>query len=67
MIAQRMPPGGAVLIGRTPEFIGEIFDEELNRILRELPEGTDAAVSEKYREARRASEQMITRGWFDPV
>jgi malate synthase len=75
MIAQRIRHRDAVQIlddaGRpvrhTPELVSELFDEELNRILRELPPGTDTTVAEKYREARRISEQMIVRGEFDPV
>lgn len=75
MIAQRMLHCDAIEIaddsGRpirhTPEFISELFDEELDRILRELPAGSDPRVAETYREARRLSEQMITRGEFDPV
>lgn len=55
------------LVTHTPELVSEIFDEELNRILRELPPDTDPAVAVKYREARRLSDQMIASGQFDPV
>jgi malate synthase len=51
----------------TPEFISELFDQELERILRELPAGTDETALEKYREARRQSELMIQIGEFDPI
>jgi malate synthase len=54
-------------IAHTPEFVGELFDEELERILRELPEGTDESTIEKYREARQISESMIRNGEFDPI
>jgi hypothetical protein len=51
----------------TPALVTRLFDEELDRILRELPSGTDPQVADTYREARRAGEEMITRGWFDPI
>jgi malate synthase len=51
----------------TPEFVSELFDQELERILRQLPAGTDAEVVEKYREARVISELLITDGEFDPI
>ncbi|MDX6709755.1 MAG: malate synthase [Blastocatellia bacterium] len=54
-------------IKHIPERITELFDEELNRILRELPPGTDATVADNYREARRISESMINLGEFDPI
>jgi hypothetical protein len=47
--------------------VSELFDEELNRIIRELPAGTDDSVVETYSRARRISQQMIERGEFDPV
>jgi malate synthase len=75
MIAQRMlhrdvapivdDDGRAVT--HTPEFITRVFDEELDRIVRELPAGADPAVTATYREARRRSEAMILRGEFNPV
>jgi len=43
-----------------------ILDEELERILSELPPGTDEKAREKFREARRISEDMIVRGEFNP-
>jgi len=75
VIAQRILHRDAVKIvdgnGRpvrhTPEFVSELFDEELNRILRELPADAPPEVIEKYRAARRVSEQMITSGEFDPI
>jgi malate synthase len=74
MIAQRIKHGQAIEafddhgghILHTAELITDLFDEELNRILRELPqESTEEG--ETYREARRLSEQMITNGEFDPI
>jgi malate synthase len=75
MIAQRMRHANAVKIAdarggavrHTPELLSELFDEELNRILRELPAGADETTVDKYVQARRVSEEMIARGDFDPV
>jgi malate synthase len=71
MIAQRLKHrdeveildenGFAIL--HTPEFITQIFDEELEKLLREsLPE-----THETLKEARRLSEEMIISGQFDPI
>lgn len=75
MIAQRMLHRDEVRIvdqagnpvRHTPEFVSDLFDEELNRILGELPAKGEASVVEKYRQARRMSEEMIVRGEFDPI
>jgi malate synthase len=62
MIAQRLRHPGSY----TPDSIGAMFDEELDRILRELPpESSDE--DERYRRARLLSEQMILTGAFDPT
>jgi malate synthase len=71
MIAQRILHRDAVSIldsrgeavNHTRRFISKVFDEELDRILAETP----ATAHDKYREARRISEDMISRGEFDPV
>lgn len=72
MIAQRMrhhveveDAGGRVR--HTPELVSRLFDEELERILRELPKDAEPGAAERYREARQLSEEMITRRGFDPV
>ena len=44
-----------------------MFDQELDRILRELPAGADLAVIEKYRAARDISELLIRNQEFDPI
>lgn len=62
MIAQRTLHGM-----HSPAEISRLFDEELDRILRELPAGDDDSAAGRYREARRVSEHMIVRGEFDPV
>ncbi len=74
MIAQRIKHRDAVKImddgkqvKHTPEFITQIFDEELNKILDELPEPVRQQESEKFVEARHISEEMITNGQFDPI
>ena len=75
MIAQRIRHSDAVQLidenGRpvrhTPQFVSELFDEELNRILRELPAEISPEMIERWRAARRVSEEMITRGEFDPI
>ena len=54
-------------VKHTPDFVSELFDQELHRILRELPADPDASTVEKYREARRISELMIKSGEFDPI
>jgi malate synthase len=57
--------GAAVL--HTPEFISQLFDEELQRILKELPAGTPAETAERFRRARILSERLIVTGEFNPV
>lgn len=51
----------------TPEFVSELFDEELNRILSELPASAGESEIRKYCEARRISELLVTNGEFDPI
>jgi malate synthase len=62
MIAQRMRHQNL-----SPETISQMFDEELDRILNELPTPTDDAVVEKYRTARHISEFLIRNHEFDPI
>jgi malate synthase len=63
MIAQRMRYPGAY----TPDSLSALFDEELQRILRELPPEASEQDRERYRVARKLSEQMILLGQFDPA
>jgi malate synthase len=70
LIAQRVrhrvavtDDAGEFLI-HTPELITQIFDEELARILRELPAGTHPGIIERYQQARTISERMIQDGEF---
>ncbi|MBI3669314.1 MAG: hypothetical protein HY237_06000 [Acidobacteria bacterium] len=74
MIAHRMKHGAAAgvvdekgAVVHTPELITRLFDEELDRILRELPHMKDTGTPETFRQARVISEGMITRGEFSPV
>jgi malate synthase len=74
MIAQRVlhrdlveikdEQGGAVK--HTPQFITQLFDEELERLLRELTPGS-SEVANRFRCAREISEAMIVNGEFNPV
>ena len=63
MIAQRLRYPGPY----TPSRSRAIFDEELARILAELPAETNAETRGRYRKAREISEAMILRGAFDPT
>src|SRR5437870_1689194 len=74
MIAQRMKhsdkveildDSGATVL-HTPELIGNLFDEELDRLLRETAKDGDPQRTATLREARRISEEMIRREEFDP-
>jgi malate synthase len=74
MIAQRVrhrdslemeEPGDQ--IRHTPETISQMFDQELDRILRELPPGADQSTIQKYRAARHISESLIENQEFDPI
>ena len=75
MIAQRMRHGSAAEIvdgdgkpfEHTPQLISQLFDEELEKILAALAAETPEEAKEKYRQARRISEAMITQGEFDPI
>jgi malate synthase len=75
MIAQRIRHRDAVRIvddnghavRHTPEFVSELFDEELRRLLSELPQDADEAAFVTFRRARRISEDMIAGGEFTPV
>ncbi len=75
MIAQRMRHSEvAPVVGdddrpvkHTREFIHKMFDDELDRILLELPANTEESIRHNYRQAREISESMVLRGEFDPV
>jgi malate synthase len=75
MIAQRILHKNAVKIidkdgqavFHTPGLMNELFNEELNRIIEELPGDRADSVAEKYGQAQVISKSMITRGEFNPV
>jgi malate synthase len=75
MIAQRMMHSSAVEIldeagapiRHTPELIAQLFDEELDRLLRETAKENDPQVAVSLRQARGISEEMIRRGEFNPA
>jgi malate synthase len=52
-------------VKHTPEFITRLFDEELDRLLADLPE--DSEERDRHRRARELSEAMIVTGEFNPV
>ena len=66
-LAAKMTDAAGNAAKHTPELVSEIFDQELERILSELPAGTNESDVEKYREARQISEQMLARCEFDPI
>ncbi len=75
MIAQRLRHSKQVPIvdddGKPVEHdwptIRRLFDEELNRILTELPAGTDQSAVDTFREAKTMAEGLVFSGQFDPV
>ena len=58
---------GGVPVRHTPELIRELFDEELDRLLRESAKNNDPQLAATLREARGISEEMIRRAEFNPV
>jgi malate synthase len=75
MISQRMKHSekvqvvdddGAPVI-HTAELIGNLFDEELDRLLQENAKNADTQLTATLREARRISEEMIRRAEFNPA
>ncbi len=75
MISQRMLHRDSIVIAgsdgndvkHTPELVTGLFDEELSRILSELPPEVSETERGRYAEARRISEEMITKGEHDPI
>jgi malate synthase len=51
-------------VKHTPEFITQIFDEELERLLTGLP--PESEERQRFRRAREISEAMIVQGEFNP-
>jgi malate synthase len=75
MIAQRVRHSNSVEIlddaglpiRHTPELIHELFDEQLERLMREGANSGDARAAATFREAREISEEMIRRAEFNPA
>jgi malate synthase len=75
MIAQRMKHSDkievleekGVPVRHTPELIHNLFDEELDRLLRENEKNNDAKTAATLREARGIGEEMIRRAEFNPA
>jgi malate synthase len=53
-------------VKHTPQFITQLFDEELARLLKESS-GMSAEEADRFRRAREISEGMIVNGEFNPV
>jgi malate synthase len=75
MIAQRVRHRDAApiidesgqAVPHTPERIAQLFDEELARILSELPGSALPETAEQFKQARAISEKMIVAAEFTPV
>jgi len=75
MIAQRIKHADKVEvlddngapIRHTPQLIHDLFDEELDLLLRENAKSTDPQLATTLREARGMSEEMIRRAEFNPA
>lgn len=73
MIAQRLKHGVEVEDGaggtvkHNPQLVTRLFDEELQRLLQELPAGAPPGSAETFSAARKLSEHMIHNQEFDPV
>lgn len=75
MIAQRVRHAAQIEVQdengapvrHSPELISQLFDEELDRLLRESATANDPHAAATLREARRISQEMIRREEFDPA
>jgi hypothetical protein len=54
-------------VKHTPEFITQLFDEELARLLAALPSDAGTEEANLYCRAREISEAMIVNGEFNPA
>ena len=54
-------------VKHTPQLITQLFDEELERLLAEVPADADPEEAARLRRAREISEAMIIAGEFNPV
>ncbi len=71
MLAQRVRHRDAVtfegVASHDDAFVARCWDEELAKLVADLPSGRDVGTEATLTEARRRSEEMNARGWFDPV
>ncbi|HLJ89166.1 MAG TPA: hypothetical protein VKZ53_20275 [Candidatus Angelobacter sp.] len=75
MIAQRIKHRQQVTVlgddgkpvAHTPEFVSQLFDEELDKLLKAPPSGGDTPETNKFQQARKIAESMISTGEFDPI
>ena len=54
-------------VKHTPEFITQLFDEELDHLLSSLPANAAPEEVDRFRRAREMSEAMIVNGEFNPI
>jgi len=54
-------------VPHTEAYVSRCFDQALEQLIGELPRLKDAGTAETMREARRRSEELIRKGWFNPV
>ena len=54
-------------VKHTSELVTRLFDEELAKILHDLPVDVREKEKDLYRKAREISEEMITKGQHDPI
>ena len=50
-----------------PEYIHQCFKSALEKLITELPKGKDVGDASTLRSAAAISEEMILRGWFNPI
>jgi len=75
MIAQRMRHAAHIEVvdengapvRHSPELISRLFDQELDRLLRETGKNNDPQMPATLRDARQISEEMIRREEFNPA
>jgi malate synthase len=75
MLAQRLRHRGTVPVQNgqqtdtphTQEFLRHQFNEALGLLVRQVENGREPGSERTLREACRTSEEMINRGWFNPV
>jgi malate synthase len=73
MIAQRarhrvkVPGDDGGTVEHTPALVARVFDEELQKIQRDLPAEIDRKAAETLPDARRIAEELIVQGRHSPI